>query len=117
MAGTEPKAGTEPRTQDALNESRILVLGVQVLLGFQYSSVLEPAFASFPRTSQLLDLVALALLGIAFGLFAAPAPTHGGGGFREKLGDSPTLRKSEMGTDVLMFYFRRSGTRSHAIFI
>jgi hypothetical protein len=76
MAGTEPKAGTEPRTQDALNESRILVLGVQVLLGFQYSSVLEPAFASFPRTSQLLDLVALALLGIAFGLFAAPAPNH-----------------------------------------
>src|SRR3984957_20412687 len=48
---------------------------------------------------------------------SAPAPTHGGGGFREKLGDRPTPRKSEMAKDVLMFYFRRSGTRSSATFI
>ena len=32
------------KTQDALNESRILVLGVQVLLSFQYSSFLESSF-------------------------------------------------------------------------
>jgi uncharacterized protein DUF6328 len=66
----------EHKTQDALNESRILVLGVQVLLSFQYSAALEPVFDQLPYSSQCLDLIALALLVIAFGLFVAPAPNH-----------------------------------------
>jgi hypothetical protein len=69
-------AEPEPKTQDALNESRILVLGVQVLLSFQYSSALETAFEQLPHSSQYLELIALALLMIAFGLFVAPAPGH-----------------------------------------
>ena len=69
-------AEPNPKTQDALNESRILVLGVQVLLSFQYTCVLEPAFDRLPYSSQCLEVVALALLMIAFGLFVAPAPNH-----------------------------------------
>ena len=64
------------KTQDALNESRILVLGVQVLLSFQYSSFLESSFDKLPHSSQYLEAIALGLLIIAFGLFVAPAPNH-----------------------------------------
>lgn len=66
----------EQKTQDALNESRILVLGVQVLLSFQYSCALETSFDKLPYSSQCLELIALALLIIAFALFVAPAPNH-----------------------------------------
>jgi hypothetical protein len=69
-------AAPDPKTQDALNESRILVLGVQVLLSFQYSSALETSFDSLPYSSQCLEVAALALLIVAFGLFVAPAPNH-----------------------------------------
>jgi hypothetical protein len=69
-------AEPEQKTQDALNESRILVLGVQVLLSFQYSSALVTAFDQLPYSSQCLELIALALLMTAFGLFVAPAPNH-----------------------------------------
>jgi hypothetical protein len=69
-------ADPEQKTQDALNESRILVLGVQVLLSFQFTCALEPAFEQLPRSSQYLELGALALLMMAFVLFVAPAPNH-----------------------------------------
>jgi Family of unknown function (DUF6328) len=69
-------AEPEQKTQDALNESRILVLGVQVLLSFQYSCALESSFDRLPYSSKCLELIALALLMIAFGLFVSPAPNH-----------------------------------------
>jgi len=75
-AAKSEMAEPEQKTQDALNESRILVLGVQVLLSFQYSSALETEFDRLPYSSRCLELVALALLVIAFGLFVAPAPNH-----------------------------------------
>ena len=67
---------SDRKTQDALNESRILVLGVQVLLSFQYSSFLESSFDRLPYSSQCLEAIALGLLLCAFGLFVAPAPNH-----------------------------------------
>jgi hypothetical protein len=32
------------KIRHALNEARILILGTQVLIGFQYRAVLEPGF-------------------------------------------------------------------------
>jgi hypothetical protein len=69
-------ADLEKKIQDALNESRILVLGVQVLLSFQYTSVLEDAFVKLPFISQMLELIALMLLLLTFGLLVSPAPYH-----------------------------------------
>jgi hypothetical protein len=66
----------EKKIQDALNESRILVLGVQVLLSFQYTSVLENAFVKLPLVAQRLELIALGLLLLTFGLLVSPAPYH-----------------------------------------
>ena len=69
-------ANLEKKIQDALNESRILVLGVQVLLSFQYTCVLENAFVKLPLVSQALELITLALLLLTFGLLVSPAPYH-----------------------------------------
>ena len=69
-------ADLDCRTQDALNESRILVLGVQVILSFQYSSFLESSFDRLPYSSRYIEVIALGLLIVAFGLFVAPAPNH-----------------------------------------
>ena len=66
----------EKKVQDALNESRILVLGVQVLLSFQYTSVLENAFVKLPFVSQALGLFTLPLLLLTFGLLVSPVPYH-----------------------------------------
>ena len=72
MSGPKP----HQRIQDALNESRILVLGIQVLLGFQYETVFEPTFELLSPLSANLALLALALLLISFGLMVASTPYH-----------------------------------------
>lgn len=71
---SEPKP--HEQIQDALNESRILVLGVQVLLGFQYETVFEPAFDQLAPLPINLILIALAFLLITFALLVAPTPYH-----------------------------------------
>ncbi len=72
-----PSANREKKIQDALNESRILVLGVQVLVSFQYTSVLENAFVKLPFVSQALELIALELLLLTFGLLPGSVPSAG----------------------------------------
>src|SRR5262249_48845673 len=48
----------------------------QILLGFQLSAVFQPGFARLGRYARWLDLVALALMILAFALLIAPAPFH-----------------------------------------
>jgi uncharacterized protein DUF6328 len=64
------------KVKNALDEARILVLGVQVLLGFQYRAFFEPAFDRLPRFNQDLKLVGLALLLAVMGLVLLPASRH-----------------------------------------
>src|SRR4051812_48702896 len=60
----------------ALDESRMLVLGTQVLLGFQFRSIFEPAFDQLPQSSQSLKLVGLMILLIAITFIMAPGSYH-----------------------------------------
>jgi len=60
------------RVQDALDEARTLVLGTQVLLGFQYQSTFEPGFAKFSQAQQQLSLLSLLLLIENFMLLLVP---------------------------------------------
>lgn len=60
----------------ALDESRMLVLGTQILLGFQFRGVFEPAFEKLPRLSQGLKMGALLILLGAIGLIMAPGSYH-----------------------------------------
>jgi len=62
--------------ENALNESRMLVLGAQVLIGFQYQAAFQARFQSMPPLSQYLDLGALFCLLTTLALLIAPALFH-----------------------------------------
>jgi DMSO reductase anchor subunit len=59
-----------------LDESRMLVLGAQVLLGFQFRAMMEKSFDTLPLPSQILKLVALGLMLVAIGLLISPSSYH-----------------------------------------
>src|SRR2546423_1127583 len=42
------------KVENALNETRMLILGSQVLLGFQYQGVFQPGFQKLPPLAQEL---------------------------------------------------------------
>lgn len=54
----------------------MLVLGSQVLLGFQYRSAFEPGFEKLTLSSQYLKVAALSLMLVAIGLLLAPGAYH-----------------------------------------
>jgi len=64
------------KVQNALDETRILILGSQVLLGFQFRSTFETGFEKLPEHARYLKFIALALMIIAVGLLMAPGPYH-----------------------------------------
>src|SRR5438067_5106860 len=64
------------KIKNALDEARILVLGTQVLLGFQYRAFFEPRFAKLPRFEQWLTLLGLALLLAVLAPVMLPAARH-----------------------------------------
>ena len=64
------------KMQNALNEARMLILGSQVLLGFQFRSVFESGFEKLPHYAQYLKLSGLALMVIAVGLLMSPGAYH-----------------------------------------
>src|SRR5688572_4207820 len=69
-------AKIKDKVENALNEARMLVLGAQVLVGFQFRAVFEPGFEALPLPSQFLQLVGLGLMLVALGLIISPAAYH-----------------------------------------
>jgi Family of unknown function (DUF6328) len=69
-------AKLKDKIENALNESRTLILGVQVLLGFQYQSVFQSGFEKLDPASRSLEVWALVLILLALGLLMSPAPYH-----------------------------------------
>ena len=65
-----------PKIKIALDETRMLVLGVQILIGFQLRGAFEAGFDRLPHLSRYLDAVALLLMIFAFGLLVLPGPFH-----------------------------------------
>jgi len=59
-----------------LDETRTLILGAQILLGFQFRSAFQDGFDTLPALSRGLDGVALGLMLLAVGLLIAPDPYH-----------------------------------------
>ena len=64
------------KIKTALDESRILILGMQIFLGFQYRAVFETGFEALPRVSQYIKLVGLYVLLIAIILIIWPSAYH-----------------------------------------
>ncbi len=55
-----------------LDETRMLVLGAQVLVGFQFRGVFADGFERLPELSRRLDAVALLLMMVTLGLLILP---------------------------------------------
>jgi len=64
------------KVKNALDEARILVLGTQVLLGFQYRAFFETTFPKLPGFQQSLNLIGLFLLLVVMCLVMLPAARH-----------------------------------------
>jgi hypothetical protein len=64
------------KLKTALDESRLLILGAQVLFGFQFQSVFQEQFAEVPRASQLVQCASLLLLLTAVCFLIAPSMYH-----------------------------------------
>jgi len=81
------------KVKNALDETRMLVLGTQVLLGFQYRAFFEPGFEKLPRLDRDLKLVGLGLLLLVIGIVMVPAARHR---IVERGEDTPELHRFTM---------------------
>lgn len=63
----------EARVKDLLDETRLAVLGAQLLLGLQYRAAFSAGFRRLPNAFQALDCAALLLILITVGLLATPS--------------------------------------------
>ncbi len=69
-------AQLKDKIENALNESRTLILGTQVLLGFQFRAFIENNFEKYPPELQYAKLVGLTLMLVTLGLLMSPAAYH-----------------------------------------
>jgi Family of unknown function (DUF6328) len=74
VSSSEPQL--KSKVKDVLNEDRILVLGTQVLLGFQFQAVFYPGYSRLSSASQWANFSSLILNLLVLGLLLAPAPYH-----------------------------------------
>ena len=66
----------EAKLKTALDESRLLILGAQVLFGFQFEAVFQELFADIPATSRYVHCAGLVMLLASIGLLIAPSLFH-----------------------------------------
>src|SRR5258708_29477263 len=70
------KADIQKKLKIALDETRMLIMGVQILIGFQLQAILQESFATLPSSSRICTAVALILLVCTGRLLIAPAAHH-----------------------------------------
>jgi hypothetical protein len=70
------KEELDKRAQNAIEEARMVLPGIQALFGFQLIAVFNQRFPQMPAGQQLLHYTALLLIGVAIGLIMAPAAYH-----------------------------------------
>ncbi|MBO0755679.1 MAG: hypothetical protein J2P54_07445 [Bradyrhizobiaceae bacterium] len=66
----------EHKLKTALDESRLLILGAQVLFGFQFQAVFQDLFQSVSWYGKVAQCVALSLILMAVALLIAPSLLH-----------------------------------------
>ncbi len=64
------------KIKTSIDESRMLILGASVLLGFQFRSPFESGFATLPRFSQYLKVASLGILLVSIMLIVSPGAYH-----------------------------------------
>ena len=88
---------TKDRIKELLEESRIVLPGVQALLGFQFAAYLSDSYAKLPQASQTAHSAALVLLLVSMVLLMAPAPFH-----RIACGGEPTPLADKVGVGFVL---------------
>src|SRR4051812_9759807 len=68
--------GLESKLKTAMDESRLLILGAQVLFGFQFQAAFQELFEELGEGGRAVHCVSLALLLITIGCLIAPASIH-----------------------------------------
>jgi hypothetical protein len=66
----------ERQLKIALDESRLLILGAQVLFDFQFNGIFQQQFEFLPFSSRVLVCAGLTLIMIAVALLIAPSMDH-----------------------------------------
>ncbi|HWS52668.1 MAG TPA: DUF6328 family protein [Pyrinomonadaceae bacterium] len=69
-------AQLKDRIRNVLDESRMLVLAAQIVLGLQFRSFFEAGFDKLPLVTRLLKTAGLGAMLLALGLLIAPAAYH-----------------------------------------
>src|SRR5881275_2090918 len=69
-------AQLKDKVKNTLDEGRILIIGSQVLIGFQFRSVFEPGFEKLSLHAQYLKLGGLGLMLLALALLIWPGAYH-----------------------------------------
>lgn len=68
--------GLQRKVKMALDETRLLILGAQILLGFQFAGTFSDLFDELPQSGKALHAVAFGLLVVTVGLLIAPSLQH-----------------------------------------
>jgi hypothetical protein len=66
----------QTKVKIALDETRMLIMGVQILIGFQLEAIVQESFAALPWGSRICVGAALILMVCTAGLLIAPAAQH-----------------------------------------
>jgi hypothetical protein len=66
----------EEEATHVLEEARMMLPGVQAILGFQLIAAFNERFTQFERPEQILHFIAFLLVALAMGLVMAPAAYH-----------------------------------------
>ena len=64
------------KVKEGLDETRLLILGAQVLFGFKLTSVFQEGFAQLSHATRLVDCAGQFLMALAIGLLIAPSMQH-----------------------------------------
>ena len=68
---------TVEKVKIGLNECRMLGLGAQVLIGFQFQGVFQPRFSKLPTSSHIAQIGGLVLLLARLGALIVPSTQPG----------------------------------------
>src|SRR5205823_5081640 len=64
------------KVKTALDETRMLILGAQILLGFEFRAAFSDGFDKLPEHSRHSEALALMLMVTSVALMIAPGPYH-----------------------------------------
>jgi hypothetical protein len=70
------KTPLKDRVEQVLTEARVVLPGVQALLGFQLATILMDGFDKLPQSSKYIHLMSLILMGLCVILLMTPAAFH-----------------------------------------